>query len=267
MATTIADLAKAKREGRRFAMLTAYDWPTARLLTEAGIPVLLVGDSVADNQLGYANTVPVTMEEMLHHSRAVARGAPHALLVGDMPFGSYHAGCDAAVANAVEFLKAGMHAVKLEGGGWVTNVVAHLTQRSIPVIGHLGLTPQSVNAMSGLHVQGRSEDDQERIFADSQSLERAGAFAIVLEGIPRALAARITEALSIPTIGIGAGPDCDAQVLVINDAIGISSRVRGPLPKFVRTFADVGDRIVEAAREFAGAVSDGTFPDDAHSYH
>jgi 3-methyl-2-oxobutanoate hydroxymethyltransferase len=267
MPTTIADLAQAKREGRRFAMLTAYDWPTARLLSEAGIPVLLVGDSLADNQLGYPNTMPVTMEEMLHHARAVARGAPDALLVGDMPFGSYHRGCDAAVANAVEFLKAGMHAVKLEGGGWVTNVVAHLTQRSIPVMGHLGLTPQSVNAMSGLHVQGRSQEDQERILTDALSLERAGSFAIVLEGIPRALAARVTGALSIPTIGIGAGPDCDAQVLVINDAVGISSRIRGPVPKFVHAFSDVGDRIVDAAREFAGAVAEGAFPDDAHSYH
>ena len=267
MSTTIADLTTAKREGRRFAMLTAYDWPTARLLTEAGIPVILVGDSLADNVLGYANTVPVTMAEMLHHARAVARGAPNALLVGDMPFGSYQAGCDAATANAVEFLKAGMHAVKVEGGGWVADVVAHLTQRSIPVMGHLGLTPQSVHAMSGLHVQGRSEEQQARILADAHGLEHAGAFAIVLEGIPRALAARITAELEVPTIGIGAGPECDAQVLVTNDAVGISSRVRGPVPKFVRAFSDVGDRMVEAAQAFAGAVAEGSFPDDAHSYH
>ncbi|MGH7687092.1 MAG: 3-methyl-2-oxobutanoate hydroxymethyltransferase [Candidatus Dormibacteria bacterium] len=267
MSTTIADLAKAKREGRRFAMLTAYDWPTARLLTEAAIPVILVGDSLADNVLGYPNTVAVTMDEMLHHARAVARGAPDALLVGDMPFGSYHAGCDAATANAVAFLKAGMHAVKVEGGDWVVDVVAHLTRRSVPVMGHLGLTPQSVHAMSGLHVQGRTEAHQARILADAQSLEQAGAFALVLEGIPRELAARVTEALTIPTIGIGAGPDCDAQVLVFHDAVGISSRTRGPLPKFVKAFAAAGDQMVDAARAFAGAVSDGTFPDDAHSYH
>lgn len=267
MPTTIADLARMKREGKRFAMLTAYDWPTARLLTEAGIPVLLVGDSVADNVLGYANTIPVTMAEMLHHARAVARGAPDALLIGDMPFGSYQSGCDAATANAVEFLKAGMHAVKVEGGGWVTDVVAHLTRRSIPVMGHLGLTPQSVHAMSGLHVQGRDERQADRIFAEAEALQRAGVFALVLEGIPRPLAARVTEALGVPTIGIGAGPDCDAQVLVTNDVIGVSSRTRGPLPKFVRAFADVGDRTVEAARAFAASVGDGTFPDDAHSYH
>lgn len=267
MTTTIADLARAKREGRRFAMLTAYDWPTARLLTEAGIPVILVGDSVADNVLGYPNTLPVTMAEMLHHARAVARGAPDALLVGDMPFGAYQAGCDAATANAAEFLKAGMHAVKVEGGGWVVDLVRHLTERSIPVLGHLGLTPQSVHAFSGLHVQAREEAAQHRLLEDAQALERAGAFAIVLEGIPRALAARVTAELAVPTIGIGAGPDCDAQVLVTHDVFGISSRTRGPVPKFVRAFADIGDRMVEAAQAFAGTVADGTFPDDAHSYH
>ena len=266
MATTIADLSRMKREGKRFAMLTAYDWPTARLLTEAGIPVLLVGDSVADNVLGYANTLPVTMAEMLHHARAVARGAPDALLVGDMPFGSYQSGCDAATANAVEFLKAGMHAVKVEGGGWVTDLVAHLARRSIPVMGHLGLTPQSVHAMSGLHVQGRNGDG-DRILGEAEALQRAGAFAIVLEGVPRELAARITAALHVPTIGIGAGPDCDAQVLVTYDVTGVSTRTRGPLPKFAKAFADVGDRTVDAAKAFAAAVTDGTFPDDAHSYH
>ena len=267
MPTTIADLARMKREGKRFAMLTAYDWPTARLLTEAGIPVLLVGDSVADNVLGYPNTIPVTLAEMLHHAHAVARGAPDALLVGDMPFGSYQAGCDAATANAAEFLKAGMHAVKVEGGGWVAELVAHLTRRSIPVMGHLGLTPQSVHAMSGLHVQGRDAAQADRIFAEAEALQQAGVFALVLEGVPRGLAARITSALDVPTIGIGAGPECDAQVLVTNDVIGVSSRTRGPLPKFARSFADVGDRTIEAARAFAAAVGDGTFPDDAHSYH
>jgi 3-methyl-2-oxobutanoate hydroxymethyltransferase len=267
MGTTIADLARAKREGRRFSMLTAYDWPTARLLTEAAIPVILVGDSLGDNVLGYPNTLPVTMEEMLHHARAVARGAPEALLVGDMPFGSYNSGCDAAVSNATRFLKAGMHAVKVEGGGWVVDLVRHLTQRSIPVMGHLGLTPQSVHAFSGLHVQAREEPAQERLLEDAEALQRAGAFAVVLEGIPRQLAAEVTTALAVPTIGIGAGPDCDAQVLVTYDAFGISSRTRGPLPKFARAFADVGDRMIDAARSFAGAVADGTFPDDAHSYH
>ena len=267
MPTTIADLARAKREGRRFSMLTAYDWPMARLLTEAGIPAILVGDSVADNVLGYANTLPVTMEEMLHHARAVARGAPDALLVGDMPFGSYHAGCDAAGANAIAFVKAGMHAVKVEGGGWVVDIVHHLTQRSIPVMGHLGLTPQSIHAFSGLRVQARDEAAQERLLGDAHALERAGAFAIVLEGIPRGLAARVTAELAIPTIGIGAGPDCDAQVLVAHDLFGISAHTRGPLPKFARAFTDAGDRMVEAAQAFAAAVADGSFPDDARSFH
>ena len=267
MSTTIADIARIKREGRRFAMLTAYDWPTARLLTEAEIPVILVGDSVGDNVLGYPNTLPLSMAEMLHHARAVARGAPHALLVADMPFGSYQVGCDAAVANATEFLKAGMHAVKVEGGGWVVDLVRHLTQRSIPVMGHLGLTPQSVHAFSGMRVQAREEAAQDRLLEDAEALQRAGAFAIVLEGIPRQLAARATESLAIPTIGIGAGPDCDAQVLVTNDVFGISEHTRGPLPKFARAFSDAGDKMVAAARTFATAVVDGTFPDDAHSYH
>ena len=267
MPTTIHDLAAMKREGRRFAMLTAYDYPMARLLAEAGIRVMLVGDSVGDNVLGYANTIPVTMPEMLHHARAVARGAPDALLVGDLPFGSYQAGCDAAVVAATDFLKAGMHAVKMEGGGWVCDVVAHLTRRSIPVMGHLGLTPQSVNAFGGMRVQGRDAEAQDRIAADAEALQRAGAFAVVLEGMPRELAARISRSLDIPTIGIGAGPDCDAQVLVTHDALGISTHVRGPLPKFARAFGDVGDQVVDAARAFAGAVADGSYPDDAHSYH
>lgn len=267
MSVTIRDLAAAKREGRRFAMLTAYDWPTARLLAEAEIPVILVGDSVADNVLGYPNTLPVTMAEMLHHARAVAKGAPDALLIGDMPFGSYQAGCDSAIAAAAEFLKAGMHAVKVEGGGWVVDLVGRLTQRSIPVMGHLGLTPQSVNAFGGMRVQGRSEEARERIAADAVALERAGAFAVVLEGMPRDLAARITATLDIPTIGIGAGPDCDAQVLVTHDMLGITSHTRGALPKFAHAFAEVGDQVVGAARAFAAAVGDGAFPDDAHSFH
>ncbi|MFN2582376.1 MAG: 3-methyl-2-oxobutanoate hydroxymethyltransferase, partial [Candidatus Dormibacteria bacterium] len=267
VSTTVHDLAAAKREGRRFAMLTAYDWATARLLSEAGIEVMLVGDSVGDNVLGYPSTIPVTMEEMLHHARAVARGAPDALLIGDMPFGSYHGDCDAAVANAVQFLKAGMHAVKVEGGGWVVELAARLQERSIPVMGHLGLTPQSVHAFGGMRVQGRSAEAQDRIAADARALEHAGAFAIVLEGMPRELARAITLELGIPTIGIGAGPDCDAQVLVTYDVFGISPRTRGSLPKFASAFTDAGDRMVEAARAFAGAVASGSFPDDAHSYH
>ena len=264
MPVTVKDLAAAKHDGRRFAMVTAYDYPTARLLAEAEIPILLVGDSVGNNALGYPSTLPVSMEDMLHHARAVARGAPDLLLVGDMPFGSYNGSADAAVGNATAFLKAGMHAVKMEGGGFTVEITARMVERGIPVMAHLGLTPQFVNAMGGMRVQGRSDAGRARILADARALEQAGAFALVLEGIPRELAGEVTAALSIPTIGIGAGPDCDAQVLVVYDLLGIT---RGPMPKFAKAFSDIGDRIVAAARSFAGEVAAGTYPDDQHSYH
>jgi 3-methyl-2-oxobutanoate hydroxymethyltransferase len=267
VAITIRDLAAWKAAGTRFIMLTAYDYPTARLLAEAEVPVLLVGDTLADNVLGYPNTLPVTMTEMLHHARAVARGAPDQLLVGDLPFGAYQGSCADAVDNAVLYLKAGMHAVKLEGGGWAVDTVAHLTQRGIPVMGHLGLTPQSVNAFGGMRVQARSASDRERLLADAHALQTAGAFSLVLEGIPRDLAAQVSRELTIPTIGIGAGPDCDAQVLVIHDLLGITGHIRGMAPKFVKTYADLGDTIVSAARAYADDVREGRFPDDAHSFH
>jgi 3-methyl-2-oxobutanoate hydroxymethyltransferase len=267
MAITIRDLAAWKASGTRFIMLTAYDYPTARLLAEAEVPVLLVGDTLADNVLGYANTLPVTMTEMLHHARAVARGAPEQLLVGDLPFGAYQRSCGDAILNATEYLKAGMHAVKLEGGGWVVETVARLTQRGIPVMCHLGLTPQSINAFGGMKVQARSAAERERLLVDAHALQDAGAFALVLEGIPRDLAAQVTAELTIPTIGIGAGPDCDAQVLVIHDLLGITARVRGTVPKFVKPYADLGDQIVAAARAYADDVREGRFPDDAHSFH
>jgi 3-methyl-2-oxobutanoate hydroxymethyltransferase len=267
MPVTIRDLAAWKAAGTRFSMLTAYDYPTARLLAEAEVPVLLVGDSLADNVLGYANTIPVTMAEMLHHARAVARGAPEQLLVGDLPFGSYQSSCADAIRSATEFLKAGMHAVKLEGGGWVVETVAHVVQRGIPVMGHLGLTPQSVNAFGGMKVQARSGDGRARLLADARALQDAGAFSLVLEGIPRDLAADVTRELTIPTIGIGAGPDCDAQVLVIHDLLGITGHLRGGSPKFVKAYADLGDRIVAAARAYSDDVREGRFPDDAHSFH
>src|SRR5438270_8375727 len=234
MPITVNDLQAAKREGKRFVMLTAYDYPTARLLAEAEVPVILVGDSLGDNVLGHANTLPVTMEDALHHARAVARGAPDLLLVGDMPFGSYHRSAEDAITNAVSFLKAGMHAVKLEGGGWVVETVARLVERGIPVMGHLGLTPQSVNAFGGMRVQARTEPAQERLLADAHALEGAGIFAFVRVGIPRDIAHTVTTSLGIPTIGIGAGPDCDAQVLIIYDLIGVSTHTRGSVPKFVR---------------------------------
>lgn len=264
MPIAITDLAERKTRGERFVAVTAYDFPTARLLAEAGVPVLLVGDSVGNNHLGYPSTLPVRMEEMLHHARAVTRGAPEQLLVGDLPFGSYHRSTEQAVENATEFLKAGMHAVKLEGGGWVVDVAARLVACGVPVMGHVGLTPQFVNSFGGFRVQGRSGPARQRILEEARALEQAGAFSVVLEGIPRDLAAEVTATLSIPTIGIGAGPDCDAQVLVIYDLLGIT---RGPLPKFVKAYADLGEQIVDAARRFAAEVAAGEFPDDAHSYH
>jgi 3-methyl-2-oxobutanoate hydroxymethyltransferase len=261
---TIPQLVARKRDGRRFAMVTAYDHPTARLAAEAGIPLLLVGDSVGNNALGYPSTLPVTMEEMLHHARAVARGAPDRLLVGDMPFGSYHASDEQAITNAVAFIKAGMHSVKLEGGGRVARIAGLLVERGIPVMGHLGLTPQHTNVFGGFRVQGKTAAARERILGDAAALAAAGAWSVVLEGVPRDLAAEVTASIDIPTIGIGAGPDCDAQVLVVYDLLGIT---RDPMPKFAQAFGDLGDRAVAAFRGFNDAVESGAFPDDAHSYH
>jgi len=261
---TIHDLRAHKERGERFVMVTAYDTAIARLLAEAAVPVLLVGDSVANNHLGYPTTLPITLEEMLHHARAVARGAPDLLLVGDLPFGSYHQSTAQAVATASEFLKAGMNAVKLEGGGWVVPVAARLVECGIPVMGHLGLTPQFVNAFGGHRVQGRTADGRRGILDDARALEQAGAFSLVLEGVPRDVAAEVTASVSIPTIGIGAGPDCDAQVLVVYDLLGIT---RGHMPKFAKAFAEIGDQVVAATRTFASDVAAGRFPDDEHSYH
>jgi 3-methyl-2-oxobutanoate hydroxymethyltransferase len=263
MPVTIQSLLDRKRRGERFAMLTAYDYTTARILAEAEIPVLLVGDTLGMLMLGYPTTLPVTMDDMLHHARAVARGAPAQLLVGDMPFNSYHSSDEQAIANAASFLQAGMHAVKIEGGGRVIPLVAKLTERGIPVMGHLGLTPQFVHLLGGYHVQGREAKVAARIESDARDLEDAGAFALVLEGVPRTLAAAVTAALTIPTIGIGAGPDCDGQVLVINDMLGLT---RDPLAKFVKVFAPLGDQAVAAARAYAAEVAAGIYPDDAHSY-
>jgi 3-methyl-2-oxobutanoate hydroxymethyltransferase len=267
VAITVRDLARWKSEGRKFAMLTAYDWPTAKLVEEAGVPVILVGDSVGDNVLGYPNTLPVTMDEILHHARAVARGAPNTLLIGDLPFGAYQGSRDDAIRNAASFLKAGMHAAKLEGGGWTTELVAAMTERGIPVMGHLGLTPQSVNVFGGMRAQARTDDARRKLLDDACALQEAGGFAIVLEGMPREAAATVTAALRIPTIGIGAGPDCDGQVLITHDLLGISKHTRGGMPKFAKAFAEVGDSIVGAMRDFSAEVTAGRFPDDAHSYH
>ncbi|MGH2635366.1 MAG: 3-methyl-2-oxobutanoate hydroxymethyltransferase [Actinomycetota bacterium] len=260
MTVTIHDLRTWKAEGRRFAMLTAYDFPTAQILDEAGIPVLLVGDSVANNVLGYENTLPVTMDEMLHHTRAVVRGARNAMVVGDMPFLSYQVSVQDGVRNAGRFLKeAGAHAVKLEGPQ--VELTSRLVELGIPVMAHVGLTPQSVHAMGGYRVQGRGEDAA-RLLDEAQAIEKAGAFAIVLEGLPSGLGAEITRTLEIPTIGIGAGPSTDGQVLVIHDLLGLSEG----RPRFAKAYADLRREIGEAARAFAGEVEAGTFPDEAHSY-
>lgn len=260
MTVTIHDLRRWKAEGKRFAMLTAYDHPTARILDEAGIPVLLVGDSVANNVLGYANTLPVTMDEMLHHTRAVARGVTQAMVVGDLPFLSYQVSVEDGIRNAGRFLKeGGAHAVKVEGAQ--VELTQRLSELGIPVMAHIGLTPQSVHGLGGYRVQGRGEDAR-RVLDEAQALEKAGAFAVVLEATPADLGAEITRALQVPTIGIGAGPHTDAQVLVLHDLLGLSER----LPRFAKAYRDLRREIGDAAREFAADVSSGTFPDDDHSY-
>jgi 3-methyl-2-oxobutanoate hydroxymethyltransferase len=263
MTVTVRDLRTFKDRGERFVMLTAYDFPTARILDEAGVPVLLVGDSLANNILGYETTLPVTMEEMLHHTRAVARGAKNALIVGDMPFLSYQISVEEGIRNAGRFLKeGGAHAVKLEGA--MLELTAALVDRGIPVMGHIGLTPQSVHAMGGYRVQGKSEEDARRLLDEAQALEKSGIFSLVLEGIPASLARQVTESVSVPTIGIGAGPHCDAQVLVITDLLGLGT---GTYPKFVKPYADLRGEITRAVQTFRDEVVAGTFPDDAHSYH
>jgi 3-methyl-2-oxobutanoate hydroxymethyltransferase len=257
---TVHDLKAWKAAGRRFTMLTAYDFPTARILDEAGVPVVLVGDSVGNNVLGYADTLPVTMEEMLHHTRAVARGVERAMLVGDLPFLSYQISVEEGVRNAGRLVKeGGAHAVKLEGPQ--LELVQRLVDMGIPVMAHVGLTPQSVHAMGGYKVQGRGEAAQ-RVLEQAHQLEKAGAFSIVLEAMPAELAGEITRSLQIPTIGIGAGPDCDAQVLVINDLLGLNERV----PKLSKKYADLRSVITEAVETFVREVEAGAFPDAEHSY-
>jgi 3-methyl-2-oxobutanoate hydroxymethyltransferase len=249
----------------KITCLTAYDYPTARLLDEAGVDVILVGDSLAMVVLGYESTLPVTVDEMLHHTRAVRRSTHRALLVADMPYGSYHTDAAEAVRNAVRFVKeAGAEAVKVEGGERRMEMISRLVDAEIPVMGHIGLTPQSVNAFGGFRVQGKTEEAGEQILRDARAVEAAGAFSIVLESIPRELAARITTELRIPTIGIGAGPDCDGQVLVIHDLVGLAF---GHQPKFARRYADVGSLISRAAAEYCRDVRAGTFPSDEESYH
>ena len=259
---TIRDIAAAKARGEKWPMLTAYDALTAGIFDEAGIPVLLVGDSTGNVIFGYDTTIPVSLDELIPLTAAVVRGTSRAMVVADLPFGSYQASPTEALHAAVRFMKeAGAHAVKLEGGQRVARQVEELTGAGVPVMGHLGLTPQSVHAFGGFRVQGRGEDG-ERLLHDAKTLEAAGAFAIVLEGIPAALASRITASLRVPTIGIGAGPDCDAQVLVWQDMAGLSARS----PKFAKRYADVAGVLRDAATEFAADVAGGSFPTEEYSY-
>jgi 3-methyl-2-oxobutanoate hydroxymethyltransferase len=250
---------------RKITCLTAYDYPTARLLDEAGVEILLVGDSLGMVVLGYDSTLPVTLDEMLHHVRAVRRGTRHALVVADMPYGSFHVSLDESVRNAVRLVKeGGAEAVKVEGGERRIELIARLIEAEIPVMGHVGLTPQSLNALGGFRVQGKTTDAARQVARDAQAVEAAGAFAVVLESMPRELAARITEKLRIPTIGIGAGPDCDGQVLVFHDLVGLTVN---HTPKFVRQHANLSAEISRAASEYCEDVRSGRFPSDAESYH
>jgi 3-methyl-2-oxobutanoate hydroxymethyltransferase len=252
-------------KNQKITCLTAYDYPTARLLDGAGVDVLLVGDSVGMAVLGYESTIPVTMDEMLHHLRAVRRGTRRALLVADMPFGSFHVSLEESVRNAVRFVKeGGAEAVKVEGGERRIELISRLVEAEIPVMGHVGLTPQSIHAIGGFHVQGKTAEASRQIERDARAVEAAGAFSVVLESIPRDVASRVTEALRIPTIGIGAGPDCDGQVLVFHDLVGLT---QGRIPKFVRQYANLSGEISRAVTEYCEDVRAGSFPSDAESYH
>jgi len=267
---TVPDLLQRKSlaagsQNKKITCLTAYDYPTARLVDEAGVDVVLVGDSLAMVMLGHDSTLPLTLDEALHHTKAVRRGVARALVVADMPYGSYHGDISESLRNAMRFVKeAGAEAVKIEGGERRLELIARLTEAEIPVMGHIGLTPQSVNALGGYRVQGKTPNAAEQVLRDARAVEAAGAFSIVLEAIPRELAAEITKAVRIPTIGIGAGPDCDGQVLVLHDLLGLT--FQNP-PKFARRYANVGEAISKAVREYCADVESGRFPTDAESYH
>jgi len=255
-------LQAAKQDGRRLTMLTAYDVATARIFDEAGVDMLLVGDSMGDNVLGHENTIPVTLDEMIPAARAVARGARRAFVVADLPFGTYEASPAQAHASAVRMMKeTGVHAVKIEGGRRIAAQVELLTQSGIPVVGHLGFTPQSENVLGGKRIQGRG-DAAERLKADALALQEAGAVAIVLEMVPAPVARDVTEILHVPTIGIGAGPDCDGQVLVWLDMAGMGDWS----PRFAKQFGQVGEALRAAARGYVAEVTGGTFPGPEHSY-
>ena len=260
---TIPELLQMKQDGRKITVLTAYDYPTARLVDAGGVDAILVGDSAGVVVAGHENTLPVTMDEMLYHVKAVVRAKSKALVIADMPFMACQSGEIEALKNCGRMLQeGGAEAVKIEGGVAMTRVIRSITEMDIPVVGHIGLTPQSVHRMGGYRVQGR-KGQAERIIEDALAVQDAGAFAVVLEGIPARLATQITEQLAIPTIGIGAGPGCDGQVLVIHDILGLCEKYS---PKFVKRYADLAPLITEAARQYVAEVKDGSFPTEEHSF-
>ena len=261
---TASTLLDKKEKHEPITCLTAYDYASGRLLDEAGIDMILVGDSLGMVMLGYENTLPVTVEEMLHHTRAVRRGVKRAFLVADMPFASYHVSGEETIRNAARFIKDGAEAVKIEGGEKRSELVERLVDAEIPVIGHIGLTPQSLHAMGGYKVQGKSLKAVEQLVHDALALERCGACCVVLEGMPREVAALITHEIEIPTIGIGAGPDCDGQILVYHDLLGLTF---APPAKFVRRYADLGSAVTNAVMAYKNDVKSGGYPSDAESYH
>lgn len=264
MKNTTVTFKKAKEEKRKLTMLTAYDYSFAKLMDESGVDSILVGDSVGMVCLGYEDTLSVTMEDMIHHTAAVSRGAKNALVVADMPFMSYQTSVYDAVVNAGRLIKEGRaHAVKLEGGFEVTEQIKAIVAASIPVVGHIGLTPQSINAFGGFKVQGKSEEAAQKLLDEARAVEKAGAFAVVLECVPEKLAAKISEEISIPTIGIGAGAGCDGQVLVYQDMLGLFSDFT---PKFVKKFADAGAVVREAFAGYIKEVQAGTFPAKEHTF-
>jgi len=264
-AITTADLRRKKRDGEPIAVMTAYDFPSAKLVEEAGVDVILVGDSLGMVVLGYDSTVPVTMEDMLHHTKAVTRGAKRAFVVSDMPFLSYHGSIEESLKNAGRLMQEGLaKAVKIEGGAEVAPLIKRCTQAGIPVMGHIGLTPQSVHQLGGYKVQGRSLADAQRLLQEAQALEEAGAFAVVLECVPEEVAAKITENIGIPTIGIGAGAGCDGQVLVFHDVLSYASQLK---PRFVKQYADVGRIIHQAMAAYVEEVKQRKFPASEHVFH
>ncbi len=264
MRITINQIKEMKQKGEKITMLTAYDYATAKIVDEAGIPLILVGDSLGMVVLGYESTIPVTMEEMLHHTRAVVRGTKQAMIIGDMPFMTYHVSVENALYNAGRFIQeGGAQAVKLEGGVTVAEKVRRIVECGIPVMGHIGLTPQSINQLGGYKVQGRTPEAAIRMLEDAKALEEAGAFSIVLETVPAQLAALITQSISIPTIGIGAGIGCDGQVQVINDILGSFADF---VPKHAKQYAKLTDIIRDAVTEYHNEVKAGSFPTDKQSF-